>query len=118
MKRRTLPFLPFLAPLLLAAAMLSRLTAADSGEGVHYPAEGDLNLADGAAATMVRGDAATLQFVPGRVGQGIQPPPGTALAIPVPGLNPAAGTLSFWFRPDWSDPSMAACPSISCRTRN
>jgi hypothetical protein len=104
MRYRSLPFSWLLATLLLAAAMLSRTTAADNGEPIHYPAEGNLKLADGAAATVARGDAAALRFVPGRVGKGVYPPLGTALAIPVPKLNPAAGTLSFWFRPDWSDP--------------
>ncbi len=89
---------------LLCFLLMAFVSVADDGLLIHYPAEGTLTLADGAAASIYRGTATSLRFVEGREGQGVQPPPGNSLSIPVPNLNLAEGTLSFWFRPDWSDP--------------
>ena len=85
--------------------LMSLPSRAAEGLLAHLPADGDLHLSGGGAAAVSRGAAEDLRFMPGRTGQGVYPPPGTTLAIPVTGLNPQTGTLSFWFRPDWSDPS-------------
>lgn len=81
------------------------LGLADEGLLAYLPADGDTKMTQGGTAVVSRGSAEDLRFVPGHAGQGVYLPLGTTLSIPVTGLNPQAGTLSFWFRPDWSDPS-------------
>lgn len=90
---------------LFLTILVARTGIAEDGILTHLSADGDLSLA-GVGAAAVSGNAAEdLRFMPGRTGQAVKMPPGTTLAIPVTGLNPQAGTLMFWFRPDWSDPS-------------
>lgn len=50
------------------------------------------------AAQMSRGSLGALKYVTGHRGRGLYLPPGAAVSLPVKGLNPAEGTLSFWFR--------------------
>ena len=55
MRFRTLSLALLLTTLLPAVAMLSRAMAADNRELIHYPAEGNLKLADGVRGRHHRG---------------------------------------------------------------
>jgi hypothetical protein len=72
---------------------------------LEFAAEGDLavRLGDSTAVAEVwRGNVADVRYVPGHSGQGIWLPRSVSLALPIPQFRTTEGTLSFWFRPDWS----------------
>ena len=53
-------------------------------------------------ATISGVTAERVVYLPFRKDQGVYLAPGTSIALPVAAYSPAEGTLSFWFRPDWS----------------
>jgi len=87
----------------LAAVVCGRVHAAQKPI-VHLPADGNLSARDaaGRATQASCTNPSALRYVPGRRGQGVTIPARAIVTVPVPGFNPKEGTLSFWFRPDWS----------------
>ncbi|MDD5705611.1 MAG: hypothetical protein PHR35_06775, partial [Kiritimatiellae bacterium] len=57
---------------------------------------------DGGKTNAVELYGAAPKFLPREDKQGIYLTPGMTLNIPVEKFNPRQGTISFWFRPDWS----------------
>jgi len=89
---------------LALAAVAVGLAAGAAGPLVHFPADGGLEVraASGETLQAVCGAAAELGYVDGKRGKGVYIPQRQTVAIPIAGLNAQEGTLSFWFRPDWS----------------
>jgi len=71
---------------------------------MHFAADGNLDVRDGAGRTVQAGGgkATDFRFVDGRRGRGVYIPVRRTLVLPIDKLDPTEGTLSFWFRPDWS----------------
>lgn len=97
----------FSLALAACAASILAVTTADGEpkriEGTLFLAQFDsLSKAEAAAGSpAIQAEGASL--VPGKWGQGLQIKPGAFLAIPTAGnLLPKQGTLTFWFKPNWS----------------
>lgn len=77
---------------------------------VWYPLNGNLTgqTSSGGAVVgnVIRGDRADVQYIDAPQGKrGLYLGEQVAVALPVENFNPPEGTISLWFRPDWSPPS-------------
>lgn len=90
--------------LLLSIICLPSLGMAAEGPILTFPADGTLVAKDGSGNSAYGscGNPGALRFVEGRRGQGVYVSERDTISLPLESFNPKEGTLSFWFRPDWS----------------